>query len=287
MTDIAAPCQKKNETHALRIALIGCGKMGRAMLRGWLAAGIADKVHILDPHPLPAEFSDYVPNPLYYYDSIQSFTETAPDVDIYVMAVKPQIMDEVCTALVPAVYKDRLVLSIAAGQDIAAFKRRFGNTQPVIRAMPNTPAAIGKGISVAVASPDVSEAQKNMADTLLTAVGKVEFIKDESLLDAVTAVSGSGPAYVFHLIEAMASAGEKAGLPARLAMSLARETIIGAAALAEAESQSPAATLRENVTSPGGTTAAALEVLRGSGALEELMSRAIAAATERSRALSQ
>lgn len=271
---------------AIKIALIGCGRMGSALLRGWLAAGVAERVYALDPAGLPEEFAEYAPNPVLFFDDPAAFAAQAPAADVYVIAVKPQIMDTVCAALENAVPRTALILSIAAGQTIASFEKRFGESQPVVRAMPNTPAAIGRGISAAAANAHAGAEQKKQAELLLRAAGAVEWVDDESLLNAVTAVSGSGPAYVFLLIEALAKAGEKAGLPAALSMTLARQTVTGAAALAESEPGTGAATLRENVTSPGGTTQAALEILMDAGSgLPPLMEKAVAAAVRRGKEL--
>jgi pyrroline-5-carboxylate reductase len=259
------------------ITLLGCGKMGTALLRGWLASGMKAVFHVVEPYGLPQEFAGV---------SLVHHHKTAgeaPASDVYILAVKPQMMDEACRALKAP--KDSLILSIAAGQTIPAFEARFGTAQPIIRTMPNTPAAIGKGITVAVANAHVKAAQKDMATQLLHATGQVEWADNETLMDAVTAVSGSGPAYVFLLIEAMGAAGVKAGLPADLAMKLARQTVIGAAALAEADQDVDAATLRKNVTSPGGTTEAALKVLMRDGGMQALMDEAVLAAERRGKEL--
>lgn len=269
----------------LSLALIGCGKMGSALLRGWLASGRIKHVYILDPGGLPDEFEDEVPGRITFYDKPETFAGARPPASVFVIAVKPQIMDDICHAIKKAIPAEALVLSIAAGQTIAKFENYFGGTQPVIRSMPNTPAAISKGMTVGCPNTHVSPAQKSLADELLKAVGMVEWLDDETLMDAVTAVSGSGPAYIFLLIEAMAAAGEKAGLEKDFAMKLARQTVIGSAALAEAEN-TPAETLRKNVTSPGGTTAAALSVLMADEGMQDLFDRAIDAATRRSRELS-
>lgn len=262
---------------ALTIGLMGCGKMGSAMLRGWLDAGLT-RVDVLDPAPLPPAFAA-----ARHHTDSRNFTGPW---DMLVIAVKPQIMAEACAALAETLPGTTPVLSIAAGQTISRFKTYFCGRQPVIRAMPNTPAAIGKGITVACASPEVTEAGKNTARSLLAATGAVVWTDDEALMDAVTAVSGSGPAYVFYLIEALSEAGRKAGLPDDLALALARQTVIGSAALAEADAATPAATLRRNVTSPGGTTEAALNILMD-GRLQKLFDDAIEAARDRSRALSK
>ncbi len=270
----------------LSIALIGCGKMGSALLRGWLASGQIKHVYVLDPGGLPEEFEDEAPARVTFYDKPEMFAGARPPASVFVVAVKPQMMDEVCHAIKKAVPADALVLSIAAGQTIAKFEGYFGASQPVIRSMPNTPAAIAKGVTVGCPNEHVTPAQKTLADNLLKAVGLVEWVEDEGLLDAVTAVSGSGPAYIFLLIEAMAAAGVKAGLKPDFAMKLARQTVIGSAALADADPL-PAETLRKNVTSPGGTTAAALDVLMSPSGMQDLFDKAIAAATARSKELSR
>ncbi len=271
-----------NNTHT--IALAGCGKMGSAMAQTWLSQGIASQLVILDPNPIVATLAD---DPrVKYYEQENAFAEGLKDCDILVLAIKPQGMDAFCDNLKSHLPKSLPVLSIAAGRMIASFEKHFGSTHPIIRAMPNTPAAIGKGMSVAVASYAVTNTQKEMAEALLSACGKFAWADDESLMDAVTAVSGSGPAYVFYLIEALAKAGEKAGLSADMSMTLARQTVIGSAALAEGSADISASKLRENVTSPGGTTAAALSILMD-GQFQKLMDNAVAKATARGKELSQ
>jgi pyrroline-5-carboxylate reductase len=180
--------------------------------------------------------------------------------------------------------KGTLALSIMAGRTLGNLQAALAPGTAIVRAMPNTPAAIGRGITVACPNAQVTARQRKQATGLLAAIGSVEWVKDERLIDAVTAVSGSGPAYVFLLAEAMAQAGCAAGLPAALATKLARETVAGAGELLH-RSPLDAATLRQNVTSPGGTTAAALEVLMGPAGFEALLTEAIAAATRRSREL--
>ena len=204
--------------------------------------------------------------------------------ELVVFAVKPQQMQNAATAVASHLAADVVVLSIAAGIRIEDLARWLGGHRKIVRAMPNTPAAIGRSITVACANRMVSARQRKLASNLLSAIGKVEWASSETLMDAVTALSGSGPAYVFLLAEAMASAGIAAGLPPALATRLAHDTVAGSGELLH-RSQLSAATLRENVTSPGGTTAAALDVLLGPGGLEELMTKAIAAATRRSRDL--
>jgi pyrroline-5-carboxylate reductase len=201
-----------------------------------------------------------------------------------VLAVKPQTMAGALSAIAPVASRQTLVLSIMAGKRIGDIAAMLSPEAAIVRSMPNTPASVGRGITVAVANGRVTPAQKDAADQLLRAIGKVEWVDDETLLDAVTAVSGSGPAYVFHLVEAMADAGRAAGLPEDLAMRLARATVEGAGELLHRSDLSPA-TLRENVTSPGGTTAAALTVLMGEGGLRPLMERAVAASKKRASEL--
>ena len=255
------------------IVLAGAGKMGGAMLTGWLAGGLdARRVVVVDPNPSD-EIKALAAKGVRINPADKAAAETL------VMAVKPQMFREAGPALKPFVGASTLVVSIMAGTKISALEEVCGGM--VVRAMPNTPAAIGRGITVAVPAPRVGAAQRAIADALLRATGPVEWVEDEKLMDAVTAVSGSGPAYVFLLAEELARAGVEAGLPAELATKLARETVAGSGELLHRSDQ-PAATLRQNVTSPGGTTAAALEVLMANDGLQPLMIRAVAAATKRS-----
>ena len=209
---------------------------------------------------------------------------TITDAEVIVVAVKPQVMEDVLPAIIPMGASWPLILSVAAGKTIASFERHFGRDAAVIRTIPNTPAAVGRGITAMARNAHVSAAQMRLAQTLLAAVGEVVEVAHEGLIDAVTAVSGSGPAYVFLLAEELARAGVEAGLPAELAMTLARATVSGSGELLH-RSDLDAATLRKNVTSPGGTTAAALQVLMGPGGFDELLVKAIAAATRRGREL--
>ena len=262
------------------VVLAGAGKMGGAMLSGWLVQGLdARRVMVIEPHPtddiraLAAGGVRLNPSP-----------KDIGDVAALVVALKPQAFREAGPALKPFAGPTTLVVSIMAGTTIASVAEVCGGN--VVRAMPNTPAAIGRGITVAVAANNVGSAQRATADALLRAIGSVEWVEDESLMDAVTAVSGSGPAYVFLLAEELARAGVAAGLPEELATKLARETLAGSGELLH-RSDLSAATLRQNVTSPGGTTAAALEVLMGADGLRSLMTRAVAAATRRSKELAK
>lgn len=260
------------------ILLVGCGKMGSALLAGWLQSDRVGHVDIVEPYPPELPASDRVT----LHASIATVSpERRPGVVVF--AVKPQMLAEVVPAYREIVATGALVLSIAAGKTIAGFEALLGNAA-VVRAMPNTPAAIGRGVTVAVGNPRATQAQKNLAHELLEAVGVVSWVTEEGLLDAVTAVSGSGPAYVFLLIEAMTAAGIAAGLPPALAELLARETVAGSGELAR-QSTEPAAQLRRNVTSPNGTTEAALRILMADDGMAPLLRRAIDAATQRSREL--
>jgi pyrroline-5-carboxylate reductase len=272
-------------THALQsltgtIALAGAGKMGGAMLTGWLAGGLdAKRVVVIEPMP-----SDEMKALAAKGIRLNPSAKDTGMVETLVVAVKPQSFREAGAALKPFAGPNTLVVSIMAGATIASISEVCGGA--VVRAMPNTPAAIGRGITVAVAAKNVSAAQRAVADALLQAIGAVEWVDDETLMDAVTAVSGSGPAYVFLLAEELARAGVEAGLPTELATRLARETVAGSGELLR-RSEASSATLRQNVTSPGGTTAAALDVLMGADGMQPLMIRAIAAATKRSRELAK
>ncbi|HEV2303547.1 MAG TPA: pyrroline-5-carboxylate reductase [Stellaceae bacterium] len=254
--------------------------MGRALLRGWLGGGDASRFFVVEPAGLPAEFAA-TPG-ISWHPSAASLPADLP-LDAVVFAIKPQSVDEAVPAYRPLVQPRTLFLSIIAGKTIRGLARHLGPAA-IVRSMPNTPAAIGRAITVACASPAVTPEQRSLCDTLLAAIGESAWVEEEGLLDAVTAVSGSGPAYVFLLIEALAEAGEKAGLPAALALRLARATVAGSGALALASPEHPSR-LREMVTSPGGTTRAALDVLMAPDGLERLLARAVAAATARSREL--
>jgi pyrroline-5-carboxylate reductase len=261
------------------LLLVGAGKMGGAMLEGWLALGMAAKnVVVLEPQPA-AEVTALSSRGVRLNPAAQDIGEATA----LVLAVKPQVAPDVVPSLRGYVGASTVVVSIMAGRTLRFLEQSLPPAA-MIRAMPNTPAAIGRGITVAVPNARVSDEQRGLVHALLSAVGQVEWVDDEALMDAVTAVSGSGPAYVFLLAEALARAGAAAGLPADLAETLARATVAGSGELL-ARSPLPAATLRQNVTSPGGTTAAALDVLMGRAGLEPLMAEAIAAATKRSRQL--
>ena len=264
------------------VLLVGSGRMGAALLQGWIDRGVpAASITVIEPGRQATEAASalgvtVLPEPALIAPGLM------PRVVLF--AVKPQVMEAVLPAYRGLVGERSVVLSIAPGKTLALFERHFGSKTPVVRAMPNTPAAVGKGMTVLSANKAASAADRRVCGELMAAVGDVAWVEDESLMDAVTATSGSGPAYVFHLIECLAEAAVVAGLPAALANRLARATVIGAAELAARSDASPA-TLRENVTTPGGTTEAALQVLMGEDGLQRLMTRAIAAASNRSREL--
>jgi pyrroline-5-carboxylate reductase len=262
------------------MVLVGCGKMGTAMLRGWVAAQVASSCLVVEPTGVPAGFRPA--GEILWYSSPQELpAELRPDAVVF--AVKPQIADEVVANYRSWARPETLFVSIVAGKTLAGLARQLGRAA-IVRTMPNTPAAIGRSITVACANPLVTIGQRQLCDRLLAAIGESAWVEDEALMDTVTAVSGSGPAYVFLLIEALARAGQAEGLPSDLALQLARTTVAGSGELARISEESPAQ-LRENVTSPGGTTRAALDVLMAPGGLESLIGRAVAAAAARSREL--
>jgi pyrroline-5-carboxylate reductase len=262
------------------IVLAGAGKMGGAMLTGWLARGLDPKnIAVIEPSP-SREISALATKGVRLNPSASDLGTAST----LVVALKPQMFREAGAMLKSFTGLSTLVVSIMAGTTIASLSEICGGT--VVRAMPNTPAAIGRGITVAVAATKVSAAQRAVADALLRATGSVEWIGDESLMDAVTAVSGSGPAYVFLLAEELARAGVEAGLPRELATKLARETVAGSGELLH-RSELDSAALRQNVSSPGGTTAAALEVLMAGDGMQSLLTRAVIAATRRSKELAK
>lgn len=264
------------------LVLVGCGKMGGALLSGWLDQGLrAENVTVVEP------FQDFLgPYRERGVKLAVDFEGLAPDLqpDLVLFAVKPQMMDQALPPYRRFVRPGCAFLSIAAGKTIAYFEAALGPEAAVVRAMPNTPAAVGRGMTVLAANAQAGETQKELCGKLLAGVGEIDWVGDEALLDAVTALSGGGPAYVFLLIECLAEAGAAAGLPADLAMRLARGTVAGAGELVY-RSDEPASKLRENVTSPGGTTLEALKVLMAEDGILPIFTRAIAAATHRSREL--
>ena len=283
MTDPRVLPPESPDMHLTKIrslVLVGAGKMGGAMLSGWLRNGLAgDRVAVIDPMLSPAMRDLCDAHGVRHLEA----GDLPPHPDVMVLAVKPQQMGAALPALAGVVGPSTVVVSVAAGTTLASLADGLG-AGPIVRVMPNTPAQVGKAMSVAVANPKVTQGQKAMVTALMDAIGHTAWIENEAEMDAVTALSGSGPAYVFLMVEAMAEAGRTLGLPAETAARLARQTIVGAGALLEAADEDPA-TLRRNVTSPGGTTAAALAVLMADDGLQPLISKALAAAARRSREL--
>ncbi len=263
------------------LVLVGAGKMGGAMLAGWLERGLAgERVTMVDPaageetRALAARTGAKL---------VADLAEAPRHPAVMVIAVKPQSMDKVLPAAAAVVGPRTVVISVAAGTRLSRLEADLG-AGPLVRVMPNTPAQVGMGMSVCVGNAAVGEAERAIVQDLMDAVGRTAWIGDEALMDAVTAVSGSGPAYVFLVAEVLAKAARAAGLPEDLAHLLARQTVAGAGALLAASPEDPAV-LRRNVTSPGGTTAAALEVLMAADGVEPLFLRAVEAAARRSREL--
>ena len=265
-----------------RLVLIGAGKMGTAMLQGWLDAGIgADRVTIFDPSPPPETKALIAEHSISHNPDVSSVDA----VEAILVAVKPQVVDEVLPAMAELARGNPLVVSVVAGKTISAFRRHFGEDTPVIRTIPNTPAAVGRGITAMAASDGVSPQQSELATALLSSLGEVVSVPEETMIDACTAISGSGPAYIFYMTECMTAAALELGLPPDIAEQLARATVAGAGELMRATGI-PASVLRENVTSPNGTTHAALQVLMAdSDGMKQLMTRATAQAKKRSREL--
>jgi len=261
-----------------KLLLVGCGKMGGAMLDGWLTRGLA-AADVLVAEPVEA-LRPKKPG----LRAVGSTSEISDTPEIVVLAVKPQSMDEALGDLKRFADQGAVFLSIAAGKTLKYFASHLGAAAKVVRSMPNTPAAVRQGITVACAAKGVSAAEKQRCQQLLEAVGQALWVEDEALLDPVTALSGSGPAYVFLLVEAMAAAGAKLGLKPEMAMQLARATVAGSGVLLK-QSSEPAQQLRVNVTSPGGTTAEALKVLMAADGIQPVFDKALAAASRRSKEL--
>ena len=265
----------------MRIGFVGGGNMARSLVGGLVARGMAPgRITVSEPQPTPREAlaRDFGVR------TTADNAEAVRDADVVVLAVKPQVLREVCTALAPSLPPDALVVSIAAGVRIAQFERWLGGPRAIVRAMPNTPALVGEGAAGLVANSRTTDAQRASARSILEAAGAVAWIEREELMDAVTAVSGSGPAYFLLLIEALEAAAMEQGLAPATARELVLQTALGAARMARDATESPA-TLRERVTSPGGTTEAALEAF-AAGGFRELVASAVARATERGRELS-
>jgi len=269
-------------TKDARLLLVGAGKMGGALLAGWLVRGHArERIAVVEPGAVAEELSRK-----HGVAVLPSAAAVPPNFrpEVVIFAVKPQVMDAAAPPYRRYAGKGTLFLSIAAGKTIGYFLKHLGEDAAIVRAMPNTPAAVGRGMSVCCAGPGVGAAERALATQLLEAVGEVAWVEDEALLDAVTAVSGGGPAYVFLLVECLAKAGMAAGLPPELAQKIARATVAGSGELLS-RSPEPPEVLRQNVTSPGGTTLEALKLLLAPDGLQPIFDRAIAAATRRSREL--
>ncbi|WP_230281405.1 pyrroline-5-carboxylate reductase [Croceicoccus sp. Ery15] len=281
-TDISS-----NETNAQpdgRVLLVGCGNMGFAMLKGWIEQGTpANRIDVVEPNDDLRKRAGGTGAKVHAsVDDIIGGEAPA----MAIIAVKPQVMAKVLADYRPFAAAGTTFVSVAAGTLLGTIEKALGEGSAVIRCMPNTPAAVGKGMMVCCANDAVTGEARAVCETLLSASGSVAFVEEESLMDAVTGVSGSGPAYVFHFIEAMAEAGVKSGLPEDLAKELAIQTVYGAAVYARSSDEDPGQ-LRSNVTSPNGTTAAALDVLMGTGRLRALLAEAVEAAAERSRELAR
>ncbi len=270
-----------NDVKNRGLVMLGCGKMGSAMLQGWLGNGVpAVSVWIMDPHP-----SDWVQGLV--AEGLHLNTDLPDEPAIVLIAVKPQMMEEALPALTPLGNGKTLFISVAAGTPLSFYETTLGAKTPVVRAMPNTPAAVLHGITAVIGNGNVGEPQMALTESLLQAIGQTVRLQNEGQMDAVTGVSGSGPGYIFHVIETLAAAGVAEGLPADMAMTLAKATVAGAGHLAEVSEESPAQ-LRLNVTSPQGTTAAGLAVLMDKeNGLPALMKATVKAATEQSRKLSK
>ncbi|MDX5593916.1 pyrroline-5-carboxylate reductase [Pseudovibrio sp. SPO723] len=265
------------------LVLVGAGKMGGAMLEGWLRQGIKpESVCVLDPGPSAEMQALLKQHAVTWHEKLPNGLNAG----VLLLAIKPQMMAQIAPSLAACVDDKTLVVSVAAGTPVSFFESAFGKDSAVVRVMPNTPAQVSRGISGGFANAKVSAPQKALVKQLMESVGTFVWVETEEQIDFVTAISGSGPAYVFHMAEALTTAGERLGLAPEVAAQLARQTVCGAGELLY-QSSLEASTLRENVTSPGGTTAAALNVLMGDNGLTELMSEAAVAAAQRAKELSK
>lgn len=262
------------------VVLVGAGNMGGAMLSGWLKSGVpGSAVVVVDPGPSPAMLATIADAGASHVTAASAGLKAG----VLFLAVKPQVMEAVLPTVKSVVGPQTVVVSVAAGKTLAFLEKHLGEAA-MVRAMPNTPAMVGRGVTGAYANARASAEQRDGVNALLRVSGPVEWVPSESDIDSVTALSGSGPAYVFYLVECMAEAGRKLGLRADLAMRLARETVAGAGELLH-QSPDDAARLRQNVTSPGGTTAAALSVLMAEDGMQPLFDEALAAARKRAEEL--
>jgi len=275
----AGRAQKRTSPRS--VLLVGAGRMGGALIRGWLAAKRFSAIHVVEPMPSAALKTLARKKAITLY---RAFPSTLPPLAAIVLAIKPQVLKGEGDLLVTLGKTRTLVLSIAAGIGTPLLRSKLGVEGPLVRAMPNTPGAIGRGITVLCATGKLLAKDRALAEALMSALGETLWIDDEALMDAVTAVSGSGPAYVFLTAEVLAAAGRAQGLDAATAERLARATVAGAGALLAADKR-PASDLRKEVTSPGGTTEAALGVLMAGDGFEPLMRRAVEAATRRGKEL--
>ena len=268
---------------ATTLLLVGCGNMGFAMLKGWRVSDPSLECHVVEPSAELAARAETTGA-----QAVASADQLAPDLDpdLIILAVKPQVMADVVPTYARFAGGPATFVSVAAGTTMATLGALLPGPTPLIRCMPNTPAAIGAGMMVCCANAQATQAAMDLTTTLMATSGEVAWIEDEGLMDAVTAVSGSGPAYVFHMIEALTEAAEAVGLPPDLSGRMAMQTVMGAGAYA-ARSETPPGTLREQVTSPGGTTAAALNVLMGEDRLRKLMRDAVTAARDRGAELAK
>ncbi len=270
-----------NKMNNISIIVVGCGNMGRPLVASWLRDPRIDRVLIVDPSDISDELN--ASSKVFHVKRLTDLDFES--VDLVVLAVKPQIMDVVCLELRELKPQNLPVLSIAAGMTLDNFTTWFGSQAPVIRSMPNTPAAIQQGMTALCANHSVNGDDRDLAEMLMSIVGETIWLEGEELMDSVTAISGCGPAYIFYIIEALAKAGEKIGLSEGMAMRLARQTVVGAGALAGHKTEMSASVLRENVTSPGGVTEAALDVLMD-GRLQDIMVDVAKVAQKRSKDLS-
>ncbi len=271
--------------------LVGCGRMGTAIVTGWLKSLNNIVLTIIDPELLPQKLETLISeaekngNRIRHVRDTDTLNHEAENPACIFMAVKPALISTVFSNLSPFIRRDTTLISIAAGIPLNSLEKAVNTQCPIVRAMPNTPGAIGKGITAATGNGFLNDALKMDAIRLLEPLGEVLWIEDETHMDAVTGVSGSGPAYIFHFIEALTEAAESEGLPLDICDKLARQTVYGAAALAVSDEKISAARLRENVTSPGGTTEEGLKVLMDKDALKQLVKNAVHAAAEKSRHL--
>jgi pyrroline-5-carboxylate reductase len=265
------------------LVLVGAGNMGGALLAGWLDRGLPPhRIQVQDPSPPPAIAGLLARHGI----AAQSLLQPGEPAAAVLLAVKPQIMDATLPSILAHVGPRTVVLSVAAGRTVASMARGLPASTAIVRSIPNTPASVGRGMTVAMANAHTTAAQRGLCDALLAAVGQVAWVDAEALIDAATAVSGSGPAYVFLLAECLAEAGRAAGLPPAIAAQLARATVAGAGEMLHRD-PTDAGQLRKNVTSPNGTTAAALAHLMADDGMQPLLTRAVEAARQRAEELSK